>query len=152
MSTNGVTFRDFNIRHSKVTCALYWLKANNSYYADIVINREVLQSLPEDSPIDDQLPWLDDIEEDLDNDDNAPEDSISRNFIPVLLLSPNEECAITETLDRVHANNFFLTSQILCNSFIKKYESEKLIHLKNKKVNTLIQFGINHLFAICDPV
>ena len=38
------------------------------------------------------LSQLDDIEENLNNDDNAPEDSISRNFVPVSLLSPNEEC------------------------------------------------------------
>ena len=81
------------------------MKANNPYYADIAIDREVLQSLPEDGPIDDQLPRLDDIEEDLDNDDDAPEDSISRNFVPAPLPSPNEECAIAETLDRVQANN-----------------------------------------------
>ena len=43
-------------------------------------------------------------------EDDAPEDSISRNFVPVLLPSPNEECAIAKTLDRVQANN----TPILC--------------------------------------
>ncbi|PKY12906.1 hypothetical protein RhiirB3_322927, partial [Rhizophagus irregularis] len=40
-------FRDFTVRRAKVTRALQWLKANNRYYADIIIDEEALQSLPE---------------------------------------------------------------------------------------------------------
>ncbi|CAG8782030.1 15441_t:CDS:1, partial [Racocetra fulgida] len=43
-----VAFRDFKVHRDKVTHVLYWLKANNSYYSEIVINNETLQSLPED--------------------------------------------------------------------------------------------------------
>jgi len=51
-------FRDFNVRHVKVAQAFLWLKENNRYYANININNEVLQSLPDDGPIDNCLPQL----------------------------------------------------------------------------------------------
>ena len=54
-TNNSATFRDFKVRHNKVTHALWWLKENNCYYSDIVIDNEIIQSLPIDSPIDDQL-------------------------------------------------------------------------------------------------
>src|SRR6185436_6189817 len=45
-SANNLAFKDFNVRRVKVFRALHWLKANNRYYADIVIDNEILQSLP----------------------------------------------------------------------------------------------------------
>ena len=60
-SANGVAFRDFTVRRNKVIRALYWLKENNRYYTDIVIDKEVLHSLPENGAIDDILSQLDDI-------------------------------------------------------------------------------------------
>src|SRR4051812_41735327 len=67
-SSNGLAFKNFNVRHTRVARALRWLKENNRYYSDIEIDAEVLQSLPENGPIDDRLPQLDDIEgEDSDN-------------------------------------------------------------------------------------
>ncbi|PKK79009.1 hypothetical protein RhiirC2_769604 [Rhizophagus irregularis] len=39
-SADGSTFRDFNVRHAKIAQALFWLKMNNHYYANIVINNE----------------------------------------------------------------------------------------------------------------
>jgi hypothetical protein len=41
-SNNLEGFRDFTVRRSKVGRALSWLKANNRYYSDIVIDNEVL--------------------------------------------------------------------------------------------------------------
>ena len=103
-SANGVAFRDFTVRHTKVTRALYWLKENNRYYTDIVIDKEVLHSLPENRAIDDILPQLDDIEgHDFNGDDDGLEDSVDRNFVPIPLPSPNEESAIDDTLTRMQA-------------------------------------------------
>ena len=49
-------FRDFIVRQNKVARALAWLKINNPYYADIIIDEEVIRSLPENGSIIDQLP------------------------------------------------------------------------------------------------
>ncbi|RGB26573.1 hypothetical protein C1646_599356, partial [Rhizophagus diaphanus] len=54
-ASNLEAFRDFRVRHNKVIRVLNWLKENNRYYADIIIDYEVLQSLPIDGSIDDQL-------------------------------------------------------------------------------------------------
>ncbi|CAG8452085.1 8450_t:CDS:2 [Racocetra fulgida] len=43
---------------AKETEALQWLKANNIYYRDISIDDDVLQSLPKNDLIFEQLPWL----------------------------------------------------------------------------------------------
>ena len=51
---NSEAFRDFKVRRIKVAHALVWLKENNRYYADIIIDHKVLQSLPIDGSIDDQ--------------------------------------------------------------------------------------------------
>ncbi|CAG8848993.1 27334_t:CDS:2, partial [Gigaspora margarita] len=48
--------REFTTRLSqKVTRALYWLKTNNIFYCDIEIAEDILQSLPDNSLIIDQL-------------------------------------------------------------------------------------------------
>jgi hypothetical protein len=61
-SSNGLAFRNFNVRRSKVARALFWLKQNNRYYTNIVIDDDVLRSLPENGPIDDQLSHIDDVD------------------------------------------------------------------------------------------
>src|SRR5277367_2924337 len=65
-ANNSATYRDFKVRQVKVTRALFWLKKNNCYYSDIVIDNEVLQSLPIDGPIDDRLQHTQMISEDSD--------------------------------------------------------------------------------------
>ncbi|CAG8727419.1 2996_t:CDS:1 [Cetraspora pellucida] len=50
-----MTFRDFKVYRNKVTCALYRLKANNSYYSEIDIDNEDLQSLLENGFLNNQL-------------------------------------------------------------------------------------------------
>ena len=64
-----------------------------------------MQSLPENGPIDDLLPHIEDIEKEVDNNNNDPEDSINSNFIPAPLPPPNEEHAIADTLSRIQGNN-----------------------------------------------
>ncbi|CAG8756561.1 5363_t:CDS:2, partial [Racocetra fulgida] len=82
--TNDLTaFRDFIVHHNIVANALYWLKANNHYYADIIINNEVLESLPED-----------------DDDSNIEiEDEITCSFVSFLLLTDCENVAINNAFD-----------------------------------------------------
>ncbi|PKC62020.1 hypothetical protein RhiirA1_465715 [Rhizophagus irregularis] len=59
------TFKDFNVRRFVVSCALYWLKNNNRYYPNIDIDEEILGSLPENGPLDDQIPRLEDIGDEM---------------------------------------------------------------------------------------
>ena len=46
-SSDGRAFKDFNVRRSVVARALNWLKYNNCYYSNIIIDEEVLKSLSE---------------------------------------------------------------------------------------------------------
>ncbi|PKK66451.1 hypothetical protein RhiirC2_784768 [Rhizophagus irregularis] len=63
--SNYRTFKDFNVRRFVVSCALYWLKNNNRYYPNIDIDEEILGSLPENGPLDDQIPRLEDIGDEM---------------------------------------------------------------------------------------
>ena len=54
-ASNLEAFRDFRVHRAKVVHALNWLKENNRYYGNIIIDQEVLRSLPVDGPIDNQL-------------------------------------------------------------------------------------------------
>ncbi|RGB35793.1 hypothetical protein C1646_667463 [Rhizophagus diaphanus] len=64
-SSDVRTFKDFNVRRSVVSCALYWLKNNNRYYSNSDIDEEVLGSLPKNGPLDDQIPRLEDIGDEM---------------------------------------------------------------------------------------
>ena len=80
-SANSLTFKDFNVHRTKITRALYWLKTNNRYYADIVID---VNPLPENGPVDNLLPQLGDAEDEFfDDNDNEVEDTIV--FVPTRL-------------------------------------------------------------------
>ncbi len=81
------------------------MKENNCYYVNIIIDNEVLQSLSKNGPINDLFPEIEDTEDNSDNDDNNSEESISREFVPTLLSSPNKKYAITHTLDRMQNND-----------------------------------------------
>src|SRR5579859_2525225 len=52
-ANSSAGFRDFKVHHAKVAHALCWLKENNYYYEDIIINNKILQSLPVNGSIDD---------------------------------------------------------------------------------------------------
>jgi hypothetical protein len=103
-SSNGLAFKNFNARRSKVARALNWLKQNNRYYTNIVIDDEVLRSLPENGPIDNQLPHIEDVEHldlsDVDSEEDL-DDAIGSNFVPAPLPSPNEDRAIADTFERL---------------------------------------------------
>ena len=52
---NTSTFRNFRVWQIKAYNALLWLKLNNYYYKDIIINKEIVRSLSENRNIFDQL-------------------------------------------------------------------------------------------------
>ena len=108
-ANDSMAFRDFKVRRDKVARALLWLKGNNRYYADITIDNEALQSLPEDDSIIDILPQLQDdqlIDENLDDIDiENGDDAITRTFVPSLPTNKREEVAINDTLERVQNQN-----------------------------------------------
>ncbi|CAG8509590.1 4776_t:CDS:10, partial [Scutellospora calospora] len=106
LSANSGLFRDFNVRRDKVASALYWLKANNIYYADITIDNEILQSLPTDGTIEDQIPDNEIIAEESNNEnEDEIDDMISRTFVLFLPSTSREEIAINETLNRIQNEN-----------------------------------------------
>ena len=63
-------FRDFIVRRGKVGRALIWLKENNPYYRDIIIDDEILQSLPENGSIVNIVPQIQD-EQSADEDEDG---------------------------------------------------------------------------------
>lgn len=105
---SGSTYRDFNVRHVKVAQALMWLKANNQYYTNIIVDNEVLQLLTENGPIDSYLQQIQSTEgqhlsdnETLNDDENETEDILIRNFVPITPPSQSENTAISNTLERM---------------------------------------------------
>ncbi|RHZ57019.1 hypothetical protein Glove_395g64 [Diversispora epigaea] len=95
-------FRDFTVHRSKVAFALQWLKANNRYYAKIIIDNETLQSLPENCSIVDQLPQIGGDQINVDENEN---DMITCTFIPYLPPSYSEDFSIKMTLNHIQSNN-----------------------------------------------
>jgi len=61
--------------------------------------------LLENGSIGDQLRHFEDEEYQYDDDDDIPEDTIGNNFVSAPFSSPNEECAIGDTLGRMQAND-----------------------------------------------
>jgi ATP-dependent DNA helicase PIF1 len=97
-ANDSATFRDFKVRRDKITRALWWLKENNCYYSDIVIDNEIIQSLPIDGPIDDRFQHTQITVEDEDEDED---NVITRTFVPLPPPTRREDVSIRNTLDRV---------------------------------------------------
>jgi hypothetical protein len=89
-------FRDFRVRRLKVARALVWLRENNRFYAEVIIDHEVIKSLPSDGSIGNQLRDIGGEEED-ENDD----DVITRSFVPYLPPACREDDAIRMTFERM---------------------------------------------------
>src|SRR6266542_291800 len=98
--SNSEAFRDFKVRRKKVAHALMWLKENNRYYIDIIIDFEVLRSLPIDGSIDDQLRSIAE-ESDNENEDNV----ITCTFVLFFPSAYREDVAIKHTLNRMQNEN-----------------------------------------------
>ena len=91
-------FRDFIVRQNKVARALAWLKINNPYYANIIIDKEVIRSLSENGFIIDQLPQVNDQMTDEKTDNNINDKDITRTFVPSQLSTQQEIDAIKKHL------------------------------------------------------
>jgi ATP-dependent DNA helicase PIF1 len=110
-SNDPSAFRDFTVRRSKVCRALLWLKENNTYYNDITIDNEILESLPENGSVFNMLPQIhekqtvDDDANDNEHENEYENESISRTFVPLPPPTRREDDAINETLDRMQSNN-----------------------------------------------
>ena len=98
--------------------ALIWLKENNSYYEDTIIDNEILQSLPENGSIINKLQQvqndqiIDESPDDNENEDDGNHedtenevDEISRTFVPSITSTRREGIAINNTLDRIQKND-----------------------------------------------
>ena len=88
-ANDSTAFRDFKVRRSKVSNALVWLKANNCYYADIIIDQEILQSLPENDFVAERLPQLqnDQSTDDIFADEKLEDDKIAHSFVLLAILT-----------------------------------------------------------------
>ncbi|PKY29830.1 hypothetical protein RhiirB3_446620 [Rhizophagus irregularis] len=105
-SNNPTVFRDFTVRRRKVCKALLWLKKNNPYYNDIIIDTDLLETLPENDSIFNMLPQLQDDELGEDDGDNIEDgEDVSRTFVPLIPPTQREGEAINATLDRMQNDN-----------------------------------------------
>lgn len=112
---NGSNFRDFHVRREKVIRALQWLKGNNKFYHNIVIDNNILQTLPENGSIAEKLPQFtndrthhheegpNERREDLTeiDDENNEAHFISQTFVPSMPNRLSEDIAINEILNRM---------------------------------------------------
>ncbi|RIB17779.1 hypothetical protein C2G38_2186428 [Gigaspora rosea] len=106
-SANGLTRTPNNIYRGyieilakKITQALLWLKTNNRYYANITIDNEVLQLLPENGPIDNYFQQIQNI-----NDETETENITTRSFVPVSPPLNHEDNAINNALARIQTDD-----------------------------------------------
>ena len=107
-SSDGRAFKDFNVRRSIVSRALHWLKLNNCYYSNIVIDEEVLRSLSKNGSLDDQISRLENMDGEIgdESDDEVDNlnDSVLSNFVPVPIPIPNEKRAVADALARLQTD------------------------------------------------
>ena len=66
------THKDFTVRRHKVLEALLWLKTNNPFFKDIEIDRQVIQSLPENGVPDELRYVIDDNEPSVHAENEGP--------------------------------------------------------------------------------
>ncbi|PKY63442.1 hypothetical protein RhiirA4_492382, partial [Rhizophagus irregularis] len=100
-------------RRDKVRKALCWLKRNNRYYANIIIDDNVLRTLLNKGSIDDLLPQVRDAENRLHHVDYEPrvtdrldgetDDTIIRNFIPAPFPLCSENHVIDDAFTRIQS-------------------------------------------------
>ena len=99
------THRDCTVRREKVLQAIMWLQANNPFYADVAIDYESLQRLPEDG-LPDDLPTVEDPEsnEEQDAQQEDAENHIphqSHSFLPLPQRQQTEQDAIRALINGV---------------------------------------------------
>ena len=99
------THRDCRVRRQKVLQAITWLKENNPFYADIVIDYESLERLPEDG-IPTDLPTVEDPQSNEQQNtlqEHAEEENPqqSHSFLPLPLGQQSEQDAIRALINGV---------------------------------------------------
>ncbi|CAB3983695.1 Hypothetical predicted protein [Paramuricea clavata] len=127
------THRDFTVRRHKVLEAVLWLKTNNPFFKDIEIDRDVIQSLPENG-IPDELRYVID-ENELSvhvENEGPPQDPVmsanasveelvlgsgSTSFIPMRQRQRKEGAAIQDAVNEVDPLDWPSTEGNLINEF-----------------------------------
>ena len=84
-----------------------WLKENNQYYENIIIDQEILNSLPENDSIAKMLPQLqnDRLIDEISVDEESELNKITRNFVPLQTSIHRKDISINDILDRIQTNN-----------------------------------------------
>jgi hypothetical protein len=132
-SSDGRVFKDFNVWQSVVSCVFYWLKLNNRYYSNIVIDKEVLRSLPENGSLNDQISRLEDMgcelgsEIDDEEVDNLDDSSILNNFVPIPISIPSEERAVADILTRLQTETASVMWPNIDRVFINEFKTSSYI-------------------------
>ncbi|CAB4033970.1 Hypothetical predicted protein, partial [Paramuricea clavata] len=127
------THRDFTVRRHKVLEAVLWLKTNNPFFKNIEIDRDVIQSLPENG-IPDELRYVID-ENELSvhvENEGPPQDPVmsanasveelvlgsgSTSFIPMRQRQRKEGAAIQDAVNEVDPLDWPSTEGNLINEF-----------------------------------
>ena len=86
---------------------MLWLKLNNYYYEDIIINKEIVRSLPENGTIFNRLQQIqgNNTIEEIVVEDESGDETISRTFVPTSPPTQQEVDAINDALDRIQSNS-----------------------------------------------
>ncbi|CAG8657876.1 17036_t:CDS:2 [Gigaspora rosea] len=79
---------------------------NNMDPGEISHELEVLESLPQEGYIDNQLPHLQADQEDDDLNNENDYEEVTHSFVPLLPPNNHKEVAINSTLDRIDISNF----------------------------------------------
>ncbi|RIB10016.1 hypothetical protein C2G38_2207276 [Gigaspora rosea] len=93
------------------------------YYANITIDNEVLESLPQEGYIDNQLPHLQADQEDDDLNNENDYEEVTHSFVPLLPPNNHKEVAINSTLDRIESKNLPILWLQIDNSPINKFQT-----------------------------
>lgn len=104
------THSDLRVHRARVLAALQWLKVNNPFYSEIVIDHNTLSLLPDDGIPPQFMTLHDDTpERDSNSSDCGPDqidaDSVSsHSFLPFRVRTTTEDIAIRATVNGEHIN------------------------------------------------
>ena len=127
------THKDFTVRRHRVLEALLWLKTNNPFFKDIEIDRQVIQSLPENGVPDELRYVIDDNEPSVHVENEGPpqEPTVSANasveelilgndstsFIPMRQRQRKDGAAIQDAVNEVELLDWPSTEGDVVNEF-----------------------------------
>ena len=127
------THKDFTVRRHRVLEALLWLKTNNPFFKDIEIDRQVIQSLPENGVPDELRYVIDDNEPSVHVENEGPpqEPTMSANasveelilgndstsFIPMRQRQRKDGAAIQDAVNEVDPLDWPSTEGNVVNEF-----------------------------------